>query len=43
MQEWEVPTWVKIKPEDPAKSIQEFGLGKRQRKQVNYSDGMSEG
>ena len=29
MQEWEVPEWVKIKPEDPNKDIQEFGLGKR--------------
>lgn len=43
MQEWEVPEWIKIKPEDPNKMIQELGAGKRQRKQVNYNDEISEG
>ena len=32
MQEWEVPEWIKIKPEDPNKNAEEFGMGKRQRK-----------
>ena len=43
LQEWEVPEWIKIKPEDPNRVIQEFGQGKRQRKQVNYNDEFSEG
>ena len=43
MQEWEVPEWVRIKPEDPNKVQQEFGIGKRKRNQVNYSDAISEG
>ena len=43
MQEWEVPEWIKIKPEDPNKIVEEFGMGKRQRKQVNYNDEISEG
>jgi len=35
MQEWEVPEWVKVnKPEDNL--MEDYGLGKRQRKQVNY-------
>jgi hypothetical protein len=42
MQEWEVPEWIKAKPEDPNKIIDEFGLGKRQRKQVNYNDEIPE-
>lgn len=32
LQEWEVPEWIKIKPEDPNKLVEEFGIGKRQRK-----------
>jgi hypothetical protein len=32
LQDWEVPDWIKTKPEDPNKFIQEFGMGKRQRK-----------
>jgi Snf2-ATP coupling, chromatin remodelling complex len=43
LQEWEVPDWIKTKPEDPDKFIQEFGAGKRQRKQVNYNEEFSEG
>jgi len=42
MQEWEVPEWIKIKPEDPNKNQGEYGMGKRQRKQVNYNDEISE-
>mmetsp|Transcript_27928 Transcript_27928/g.26967 ORF Transcript_27928/g.26967 Transcript_27928/m.26967 type:complete len:273 (+) Transcript_27928:2794-3612(+) len=42
MQEWEVPYWVKQKPENPDKLALEYGLGKRQRKQVNYNDEMSD-
>lgn len=41
-QEWEVPEWVKTKPEDPDKLVLEFGAGKRQRKQINYSEEISE-
>jgi hypothetical protein len=37
-----VPEWIKAKPEDPNKLVQEFGHGKRQRKQVNYNDDLSE-
>ena len=43
LQDWEVPEWIKVKPEDPNKLIEEFGMGKRQRKQVNYNDEISEG
>lgn len=43
LQDWEVPEWIKVKPDDPNKLIEEFGMGKRQRKQVNYNDEMSEG
>jgi Snf2-ATP coupling, chromatin remodelling complex/Domain of Unknown Function (DUF1087) len=31
-----------MKPEDPNKFIEEFGQGKRQRKQVNYNDELPE-
>lgn len=31
MQEWEVPEWIKAKPENKV-ALDEFGLGKRQRK-----------
>lgn len=41
MQEWEVPEWIKAKPENK-EALDEFGLGKRQRKQVNYSDEIPE-
>ena len=41
MQEWEVPEWIRAKPEDKV-ALDEFGLGKRQRKQVNYSDEIPE-
>ena len=43
LQDWEVPEWIRTKPEDPNKLAQEFGMGKRQRKQVNYNDDISEG
>jgi hypothetical protein len=43
VQEWEVPEWIRTKKEDPNKFIQEFGMGKRQRKQVNYNEEFSEG
>ena len=42
MQDWEVPEWIKTKPEDPNKLIEEFGHGKRLRKQVNYNDELPE-
>lgn len=29
MQEWEVPEWIKIKPEDPNKNADDYGMGKR--------------
>jgi hypothetical protein len=38
-----VPEWIKTKPEDPDKFIQEFGAGKRDRKKVNYNEEFSEG
>lgn len=41
-QDWEVPDWVKTKPEDPEKLVLEFGAGKRQRKQINYNEEFSE-
>ena len=41
-QDWEVPDWVKTKPEDPDKLVLEFGAGKRQRKQINYNEEFSE-
>jgi len=41
MQEWEVPEWIRAKPEQESSTI-EYGLGKRQRKQVNYNDEISE-
>ncbi len=37
-----MPEWIRTKPEDPDKFIQEFGAGKRQRKQVNYNEEFSE-
>ena len=43
LQDWEVPDWIRTKPEDPNKLAQDFGMGKRQRKQVNYNDDISEG
>lgn len=43
LQDWEVPEWIKIKPDDPDKLAEEFGMGKRIRKQVNYNDEVSEG
>lgn len=43
LQDWEVPEWIRTKPEDPNKFIQEFGAGKRTRKQVNYNEEFSEG
>ena len=42
LQEWEVPEWIKTKPEDPNKFANEY-MGKRTRKQVNYNDDISEG
>ena len=42
LQEWEVPGWIRAKPEDTNKFAVEF-MGKRQRKQVNYNDDISEG
>ena len=38
-----MPDWIRTKKEDPNKLIEEFGMGKRQRKQVNYNDEFSEG
>lgn len=43
LQDWEVPEWIKVKPDDPNKLVEEFGMGKRQRKQINYNDEMSDG
>ena len=40
-QEWEVPEWIKVKPEDPLLEEQKE-LGKRQRKTVIHVDNLSE-
>lgn len=41
-QDWEVPDWIRTKPEDPDKLVIDFGSGKRQRKQINYNEEFSE-
>jgi hypothetical protein len=43
IQEFEVPEWVKTKPEEPCKiNLDECGQGKRERKKVNYNDELTE-
>jgi len=43
MQEFEVPEWVKIKKQDLEIDVtQNYGSGKRERKQVIYDDDLTE-
>lgn len=41
MQEWEVPDWVRHEP-DAIKQEEHGLLGKRERKKVNYTDGLTD-
>lgn len=42
-QTWEVPQWIQESVADDTKvDIQEYGLGKRKRNEVNYKDELSE-
>jgi hypothetical protein len=41
MQEWEVPDWVRHEP-DAIREEEHGLLGKRERKKVNYSDGLTD-
>ena len=43
-QEWEVPEWIKVKPVDEDKEIEDLmNLGKRQRKTITNIDNLSDG
>lgn len=46
IQEWEVPQWIEVKVEEPEVTLrnemEQYGLGKRKRAEVNYREEMSE-
>ena len=42
MQEYEVPDWVRVRPQEQDVAMEECGVGKRSRKTVNYNDELTE-